>query len=59
MINVNCVEKEIVRSIKYALSKKISYKNIYPKINSSQKFSQILKSLKFEDAIIKKFIDFK
>jgi len=59
VINIKCVEKDIVRSIKYALRKKILYKNIYPKINSSKKFTQILKSLKFENVLIKKFIDFK
>lgn len=57
VININCEKSIIEKTINRALKIKIKFKNIYPNINSSQKFVKILKKLKIKNALIKKFND--
>lgn len=59
VININCERNIIEKSINRALKIKIKFKNIYPNINSSQKFVNILKKVKIKNALTKKFNDLK
>ena len=57
VINIDCEKSIIEKSINKSLKIKIKFKNIYPNINSSQKFANILKKLKIKNALTKKFND--
>ena len=57
VININCEKKIIENSIDRALKMKIKFNNIYPNINSSKKFANILIRLNTKNSLTKKFID--
>ena len=59
VIDIDCKNKTIEKSIKNALKSNVIFKNIYPNIKSSKKFVKILSKLNFKNSLTKKFIDLK
>ena len=55
IINIPCKRDIIYRTIKKIINKKIKFKIIYPRIDSSKRFVKILKKIRIDNSLNKKF----